>query len=49
MSPSVSTLNRLISRENLFFCPDTELHRKRSKAALIVLNGNGSENMGKAE
>jgi hypothetical protein len=26
-------LNRLASRENLFFRPDTKLHRKRSKAA----------------
>jgi hypothetical protein len=47
--PSVSTLNRLISREGLFSRPDTRLHRKRSKAALIILNDNGGENMGKAE
>jgi hypothetical protein len=33
-APSVSTLNRLICRENLFFRPDTKLHRKRSKAAV---------------
>ena len=32
--PSVSTLGRLISRENLFFRPDTKVHRKRSKAAV---------------
>jgi transposase len=32
--PSVSTLGRLISREGLFFRPDTKLHRKRSKSAL---------------
>jgi transposase len=31
--PSVSTLGRLIKRENLFFRPDTKLHRKRSKSA----------------
>jgi hypothetical protein len=42
-------LNRLISREPLFFRPGAKLYRKRSKAALIVLNDNGSENMGKAE
>jgi hypothetical protein len=33
-APSVSTLNRLISRENLFFRLDTKLYRKRSKAAV---------------
>jgi transposase InsO family protein len=32
--PSVATLGRLIRRENLFFRPDTKLHRKRSKAAV---------------
>jgi transposase len=32
--PSVSTLGRLINRENLFFRPDTKLRRKRSNAAL---------------
>jgi putative transposase len=33
--PSVSTLGRLISRENLFFRPDnTNVHRKRSQAAI---------------
>jgi transposase InsO family protein len=31
--PSVATLGRLISRENLFFRPDTKMHRKRSKTA----------------
>jgi putative transposase len=33
-APSVSTLGRLIRRENLFFRPDTKVHRKRSKAAV---------------
>jgi hypothetical protein len=32
--PSVSTLGRLINRENLFFRPDTKPRRKRSKAAV---------------
>jgi hypothetical protein len=32
--PSVSTLNRLISREDLFFRLGAKLHRKRSKAAV---------------
>jgi len=32
--PPVSTLGRLITREGLFFRPDTKLHRKRSNAAL---------------
>jgi len=32
--PSIPTLGRLINRENLFFRPDTKLHRKRSQAAL---------------
>ena len=31
--PSVATLGRLISRNGLFFRPDTKLRRKRSKAA----------------
>jgi transposase len=35
-APSVSTLGRLISRENLFFRPDTKRHTKRSKAAKNV-------------
>jgi hypothetical protein len=32
--PSVSAIGRLIKRENLFFRPDTKLHRKRSNAVL---------------
>jgi len=32
--PSTATLGRLISREGLFFRPDTKLHRKRSKSAV---------------
>jgi len=31
--PSVATLGRLIRRNNLFFRPDTKLHKKRSRTA----------------
>jgi len=34
--PSVATLRRLIRRNNLFFHPDTKLHKKRSQSAKQV-------------
>jgi transposase len=40
--PSVSTIGRLISRENLFFRAGTKLHKKRSQSAKKPMNG--SEN-----